>query len=151
MKMKGLFALFAVFALAVCMAMPAKSARAAVHDDDVGFCQGTVIASNITDETFQMIAPAISTQSAPTMIGTCMEAMLNENGNWIGADSKSSRCEVFTGNKENTFRLKHDSVDYGRGTKRILCEAALSIKNYCVPIFPHRKFGKDIRRLSCES
>ncbi len=132
MKMKSLFALLSVFAICICMAIP-TTASASVHDDDVGFAQSVVAAPIVTTEFSPMIAPSISSQLTPTMISTGMEATFTANdhtklkGYWSGGDSKASIRKACL----NNLFCKNDS------------------KNS--PIFPHRRFGKDIRRLSFEA
>jgi len=125
--MKRFFALFSVFALLVCMAMPtAASASVTAFDNDVGFSQGFVIAPNFTQEFSPIVIHAV------------------ENGTDLKADTALQRGLDGCLAKGIVPPFKFWE---GQNTKASRCNAALISQN--TTIFPHR-FGKDIRRLSCK-
>lgn len=105
-RMKGLFALFSVFALLICLAMP-NDCKAAVTchfgDNDVGFCTTSSshqVTMASTDFDFSLhVSPKVDLSQCPTATAHRIErgAKINEPY-WHGGDSKASRCGLRGGN-----------------------------------------------------
>ena len=124
-----------VFCFALCMAAP--TVNASVFDDDVGVTIEQGVA--FTQGVFVTDLPEIATPAiAHVMIlqlkcplsdfqskaNDCLNAKPTLNSFWHGGDSKASPCEAYNSNynRANTS-LKYNSTKYGKGNKRLPCEA----------------------------
>ncbi len=125
-----------VFCFALCMAAP--TVNASVFDDDVGvdihqgvaFTQG-VFVTDLPEITTPAIAHVMLLQlkcplsDFQSKANDCLNAKPTLNSFWHGGDSKASRCGKaynFNHNRATTS-LKYNSTKYGKGNKRLPCEA----------------------------
>ena len=135
-KMKRITGLLMVFCFALCMAAP--TVNASVFDDDVGvtieqgvaFTQG-VFVTDLPETATNAVAPYAILQSECPPSLPAKKANYKECPNvmrtvtfWHGGDSKASPCEAYNSNynRANTS-LKYNSTKYGKGNKRLPCEA----------------------------
>ena len=135
-KMKRITGLLLVFCFALCMVAP--TVNASVFDDDVGvdihqgvtFTQG-VFVTDLPEIATPAIAHVMILQSeCPPSLPT-KKANYKECPNvmrtvtfWHGGDSKASLCKAYNVNHNRaTTSLKYNSTKYGKGKKRLPCEA----------------------------
>jgi len=115
--MKTLFAVLSVFALLVCMAMPAESKASVATDtnwdNDVGLTHGFVASPSATSET-TMILPSAGHLNEKDATYLPMYSATTLKVYWCGEDSKASRCKAVYHNYlylHCISRDSHNSVD----------------------------------------